>query len=583
MRSVIRVSTIAFATVLLSLLAFAGQSVQAATLTVTTTADAGPGSFRQAIIDHNTNGAANTIVFNIPLIDPGYNGGTNRYTISLASELPTISVSPLTINNTTGRGVTVQGNDTFRILTLINGGVLTLNNLTIRRGGGGSTTANGLGGGIYMGDSAVLNLNISVVSDNTASNGGGGIWMNNSGTLHSNDSTISGNTTAAGSGGGIYINNSGTLNITRSTVSGNTATSGNGGGVLNGISGTITATNSTFHGNTAGALGVGGGIANFGGTAATLTANSSTFTGNTASQGGGIYNAFFTATLNNSLIALNTSPDGPDLKGTFSGSSNLVGNATGSAGLAPGTNQLGSAGSPINPMLGPLQDNGGPTFTRALLPGSPAIDAGATALPTDQRGVTRPKDGDGVGGALPDIGSFELDPTPLTPNTELVVIGSTGTVDDSDLTEYEVRDQFATIKDSVTGSVTYRYNLPAVGNFEDGTGPFTIRIRYRDTGTAQNVIVRLKSPTLGVDGIPIIYTFNSDSGSTGGGIAGANVNANQTFDECSVTLPAGQIVHGRYGYYLEVVISKTANDGTSSPGFIGFVISDGGISDVICP
>src|SRR6185503_12792652 len=120
----------------------------------------------------------------------------------------------------------------------------------------------------------------------------------------------------------------------------------------------------------------------------------------------------------NSLIALNTGADGPDLLGRgsrgkpFTGTSNLIGNADGCEAFGPTTNQLGSTGSPINPKLGPLQDNGGYTFTRALLAGSPAIDAGATALATDQRGVSRPRDGDGVGGAQADTGSFESEGLP---------------------------------------------------------------------------------------------------------------------------------------------------------------------------
>ena len=65
----------------------------------------------------------------------------------------------------------------------------------------------------------------------------------------------------------------------------------------------------------------------------------------------------------------------------------------------------------MDPQLGPLQDNGGPTPTQALLPGSPAIDAGGDDCPppaTDQRGFPRPEDGNGDGMATCDIGAFEL-------------------------------------------------------------------------------------------------------------------------------------------------------------------------------
>ena len=301
-------SSIAFATLLLSLLVFASQSVQAAP-TVINTADAGVGSLRQAIIDATAAAAATTIDFAIPLSDPGYNITTDRFTITLLTPLPNIPLAPLTINNATGRGVTVKGGSSFRVFTLVNSAVVIINNLTISNGNSNGVGNLAKGGGIFMGDSAVLTLNNCIVSDNTAINGGGGIWMNNSGTLHIFDSTISNNTTTGENGGGIRIFDSGTLNITRSTVSGNhanaTAPAGGGGGIYNGVSGTVNATNITVNGNTAGNLG--GGINN-GAVTATVTINSSTISGNTATVGGGgIFNGpTSTATLNNSLVALNT-------------------------------------------------------------------------------------------------------------------------------------------------------------------------------------------------------------------------------------------------------------------------------------
>jgi len=414
---------------------FASQSVQAATLTVSTTADAGAGSLRQAIIDANSNAAANIVIFNIPLSDPGYSILTDRFTINLVNQLPNLPLAPLTIDNAAGRSVTVKGNSSFRIFTLVDSAVVNISNLVIRDGSSGG----GLGGGIYMGNSAVLFLNSCTVSNNSATRGGGGIWVNDSGTLHVINSTISDNTATNGDGGGgIFISVSGTLNITGSTVSGNTATNGGGGGIYNGVSGTLNATNITVSGNTASDLG--GGILNN----ATATINSSTISGNTSTNGGGgIYNNF-TATLNNSLIALNTGADGPDLLGRgsrgkpFSGNSNLIGNADGSEAFGPTTNQLGSTGSPIDPRLGPLQDNGGRTFTQALLAGSPAIDAGTTALATDQRGVTRPQDGDGVGGAQSDIGAFEL-PVVLATDADAYVKGASPDANFGRLNELQIK------------------------------------------------------------------------------------------------------------------------------------------------
>jgi hypothetical protein len=105
----------------------------------------------------------------------------------------------------------------------------------------------------------------------------------------------------------------------------------------------------------------------------------------------------------NTIIALNSGV-APDVCGTFTSQGyNLIAVTNGSSGF-PGTgDRVGSSGAPLDPKIGPLADNGGPTFTRALLPGSPAIDAGTAigVLPTDQRGLLRPQ-GPGV-----DIGAFE--------------------------------------------------------------------------------------------------------------------------------------------------------------------------------
>lgn len=394
-------------------------SSQAAPLTVSTTADAGVGSLRQAIIDATTNAAANVVTFNVPTTDPGYNAAENRFTINLLSPLPNIPLAPLTLDNNQPQGITVKGNNSFRIFTLVDSAVVIINNLTISHG----FSNDGLGGGgIYMGASSTLNLNGSKVSDNAATANGGGIYMRNSSTLHLANSTLSNNT--AVNGGGIYINDSGTLNISSSTINGNIADSGgSGGGIFNGTSGTINATSCTIDGNSAGNSG--GGIFN----TATITLTNSTISSNAAANGGGIYNNF-TATLDDNLIALNTALDGNDLLGrgsrgnAFTGSYNLIGNADGSEGLAPATNQLGSITNPIDPKIGPLNNNGGTTFTRMLLTGSPAIDKGnSPSIITDQRGQNRPVDNllisNAPGGNGTDIGACEMQSTPTAANVSV--------------------------------------------------------------------------------------------------------------------------------------------------------------------
>jgi hypothetical protein len=243
------------------------------------------------------------------------------------------------------------------------------------------------GGGIYN-HSGTLTLSNSTLSGNTARYGGG---IYNNGTLTLSNSTLSGN--SAGHAGGIY-NSTGTLTVSNSTLSGNYADY-EGGGIYN--QGTLTLSNSTLSGNSA-ELYHGGGIYTYGTRPVTLT--NVTLTANRANTGGGgIYVALGSPVLHNTLIAGNfrgaTGTTRDDVFGSLNtgGDYNLIGDGTGMTGLQNGVNGnlVGSAGAPIDPLLGPLQNNGGPTLTHALLPRSPALNAGdpgQRGVP-DQRGVAR--------------------------------------------------------------------------------------------------------------------------------------------------------------------------------------------------
>ena len=219
---------------------------------------------------------------------------------------------------------------------------------------------------------------------------GGGAIRNDGATVTVSNSTFSDNETNR-SGGGIF-NYYGLLHVGNSTFSGNRAT-GAGGGISN--QGTTTVSNSTLFGNSAGYAG--GGICNWGplGPSTTLTVTNSTLSHNSSASGGGIYNRPDNSLrLENSIVA--SSPTGSNCLGPIAGVANLsYPDAT-----CPGMN--------ADPMLGPLQDNGGPTFTMEPDPTSPAIDGGndITCQTTpvsdhDQRGVTRPQ------GAHCDIGAVE--------------------------------------------------------------------------------------------------------------------------------------------------------------------------------
>jgi hypothetical protein len=345
------------------------------------------------------------------------------------------------------------------------GGILTITNSTIA----GNTTTAQFGGGVanfsyfgyvyggadYYGKTVITN---STISGNSGSSVGGGV-SNLASTLTITNSTISGNSATDGGGvanvtGFVYdFSIGGTLIITNSTISGNTADN-RGGGVDNFLIGsTLIMTDSTISGNSGSS--VGGGVANVGNAVIT----NSTISGNTAPVGGGVWNvgeaapyhynasgAYLTIanstivgntaevrgggvanpndlTLIRTLVSGNTAPVGPEISNdgaVVADNHNLFGvdGEARVAGFSPGpTDVVPPAGVRLSDILDPsLADNGGPTQTLALVPGSPAIDAGGPVcldadgdpLRTDQRGQPRPVDGNGDGTAACDIGAFEF-------------------------------------------------------------------------------------------------------------------------------------------------------------------------------
>lgn len=278
---------------------------------------------------------------------------------------------------------------------------------------------------VSVAGSGNLTLNATTISGGRLGSGGG---ISNFGTLTLNNSTISGNSApvdgASSNGGGISNVSTATLN--NSTVSGNIAR--NGGGIFNAGGGTLTLNNSTISGNTGDS---GGGIRN----GSTLILNNSTVSANTAQyEGGGIYNSFGTLSLDRSLIAGNAAPTAQEIynyvDGCLSAASvsspnclasvdmpasdpNLFGhsgqtNAEAFLGFTPSGSDIiatsdGTTPTALSAILGPLSNNGGDTFTHALIAAGPAIDVANGGPATDQRGVARPQ------GAYFDIGAFELE------------------------------------------------------------------------------------------------------------------------------------------------------------------------------
>ena len=370
------------------------------TFTTTNTNDAGVGSLRKAILDANALAGADNIRFE-PTVFNGSQGA-----ITLASTLQITSSDDLTISGAGASNVTVSGNNTVRVFNITGIGNTTFDSLKIINGS--STESNG--GGINSTGNGAVTLTNSTVSGNTAESGGG-IYSNGNVTL--TNSTVSGNT-AAQDGGGIYGN--GAVTLTNSTVSGNTAAL-SGGGIRN--NGGVTLTNSTVSGNTAQ---FGGGIFSGGGTIrnSTITNNTADSGNSSLGDGGGIFNDGDSFTIQNSIIAGNfDTPNNagggainPDVSGVFVDSgSNLIGDRTGSSNFTVST-LVGTAASRLNPQLAPLGNYGGTTQTHALLPNSPALNAGNNAnapVGNDQRGATR------IFGGVVDIGAFESQGFSLTP------------------------------------------------------------------------------------------------------------------------------------------------------------------------
>jgi predicted outer membrane repeat protein len=324
-----------------------------------------------------------------------------------ANGLPSIT-SDITIQ---GEGATIERDASapaFRIFHVAMTGNLSLVQLSVRYGlaATGDGWAKKHGGGIFIDGSieeenafenGTLVLISSMVSHNVAEGNGGAIY-NNDAVLDMIDSTLSGNT--ARNGGALYNFNGGmllrdsTFSDNRATYQGGAVFIEDGGALLN---------NTTLSGNVAVDRGGALNVSNGG-----LQVIHSTITRNSAIEGGGIFNSMSGIDLFHSLVAQQDS--GGDCAGNAIASGNYNLDSDGSCLVSPATGDLAG----VDPLLGPLANNGGHTMTHELLKGSPAKDAvdpaaclgpfyfvGLAAY--DQRGVLRPQD------TACDIGAVEVE------------------------------------------------------------------------------------------------------------------------------------------------------------------------------
>jgi hypothetical protein len=480
---------------------------------------------------------------NLSLVGPGADALTVRrdrddaYRIFSVAAGATVLVSGLTIADglapsdfAFGGGILNRGTLTVSYSVLsgnsasAGGGIYNFGTLTVSNSTLSHNTADLNGGGIRNQTGASLYVSYSTFSANAAENGGGGGLITLGTEVIISHSTFSGNTATSGSrgtgdGAGLYDNGFGTLTVRDSAIYGNSA-GGVGGGLANNL-GEIVVSNSTLSGNTAS---VGGGISiNFN----PLWISSSTVSQNSAtSAGGGIDVGHSRVNAKNTLAAGNSAPAGPDFHGILTSyGHNLIGDSSGASGF-DATDVLDT-----DPLLGPLQGNGGPTLTHALLPGSPAIDAGDNTVDSefDQRGEGFPRIVNGIA----DIGAYEVQegqgprpvPSPRTPSVftvDRLTDTGAGSGLSGDLRYCLTRAISGpdTVLFGIQGTINLQRPLPNLrGNLSViGPGADVLTVR-RDFGGSYRIFTVASGTTASISGLTIANgnVFSPQGGLTGSG------------------------------------------------------------------
>jgi hypothetical protein len=385
-----------------------GVAAPAATMTVTTDADSGPGSLREAITTANGDMASDMIQFDAP------------YTIVVASQLPPITTPIEIVGLGWDQTIIDGGNPTYgtsgvRLFEIEASGQLVLDGVMLQNGydvvlGGAVHNDGGIftfrnsraqrnrsGYGGFLWNEGGATVEDSRLVSNEGTQDGGAVFQSNTGNtfLDLRRSELRWNETD-GNGGALNVN--GTSICTDSLFDTNEARSGVGAGAFY-REGFHTATNCTFSANQ-GQTGAGLFV---GSTADVALSNVTIATNNATASGGGLSNNG-SVTLVNTLLAFNGPEDCSGIAVSSDGY-NLEGANT--CGLGEPTDLVNMSATVS---IFPLEDNGGPTRTHRLGPTSSALDAAddAAAPAADQRGETRPIDGDTDGTATADIGAFEL-------------------------------------------------------------------------------------------------------------------------------------------------------------------------------
>ena len=303
-----------------------------------------------------------------------------------------ITAASLTIQGSGAGSTILDGGAIDRVLHIMGGGTVAIYDLTLTNG-----NVNGEGGGLFVDASTVTVKDCTIEANQTTGTPlhHGGAIFNNQGTLTVRNTTLSGNqASGADAQAGAIHNNDGTVTLEGCALIGNSASNHGGALVNQGTAPQMTLTNCTISGNCCGIGQFGGGIYH---AAGTLNVNSCTIYGNVEH---GIFNEG-TLNIRNSILSANTDNYNNPGGGTLNDFGYNLAEGEAADFVEPTDITI------LSPNLGSLQDNGGPTFTHALLAGSPCIDAipgpGCNGGPaTDQRGVARPQNGNC------DIGAYEF-------------------------------------------------------------------------------------------------------------------------------------------------------------------------------
>lgn len=421
------------------------------TYTVINGNDSGAGSLRDAITLANGN-PGSTIIFDVSVTQVQLTSGT----LTISANMTIIGNGIINTEITRTAGI-------FGIFTITTGNV-DISNLTISNG----DNTGSLGGGI-AGTTANITLEYVVLRNNIADRGGG-IRIDNS-SLIMNYCTLSNNSSGL-FGGGMSIENSSTVDIFYCTFNGNSTTSF-GGGIYNGFS-NINMKYSTISNNNLAAFGAGAMLDNstfysfdntiaqnsassFGGgiyaASTTLTLINTTICYNNAINGGGINinNSIFN--INNTLIAKNTATLNPDVNVSSppaSSNNNLIGiDDSGTFVNGVNGNKVGSSVTPLDPQIGTLQNNGGPTETIALTRGSEAVNAGNNIyVPIgelyDQRGIGYLR----IVHGIVDIGAYEYQGIICYSGESMILVKDILTGEISEIEAKNVRSNFHLVLDT---------------------------------------------------------------------------------------------------------------------------------------